>query len=130
MVSVLIGCLIVYTAWGILRETVEILLESTPRDVDMSAMVDDIMSVEGVLGVHDLHVWSLTRQLRTMSAHLLTEDAPISAGTRIQDEVGELVSNRYNISHATLQLEAARDDPDALYCDIEGVVHPRPRDPS
>jgi cobalt-zinc-cadmium efflux system protein len=126
-VSLLIGCLIVYTAWGILRETVEILLESTPRDVDMSAMVNDIMKVDGVLGVHDLHVWSLTRQLRTMSAHLLTEDLPISAGTQIQDEVSRLVSERYNISHATLQLEAARDDPNALYCDIEGVVHSRPR---
>jgi cobalt-zinc-cadmium efflux system protein len=127
VVSVLIGCLIVYTAWGILRETVEILLESTPRDVDMSAMVNDMMSIEGVLGVHDLHVWSLTRQLRTMSAHLLTEDAPISAGTRIQDQVSRLVGDKYNISHATLQLEAARDDPDALYCDIEGVVHTAPR---
>ena len=127
VVSVLIGCLIVYTAWGILRETVEILLESTPPDVNLSAMVNDIMSVEGVLGVHDLHVWSLTRQLRTMSAHLLTEDAPISTGTRIQEEVSELVGDRYNISHATLQLEAARDDPDSLYCDIEGVVHARRR---
>ena len=127
VVSVLIGCLIVYTAWGILRETVEILLESTPRDIDMSAMVDDIMSVDGVLGVHDLHVWSLTRQLRTMSAHLLTEDVPISAGTRIQGEVSRLVSRRYNISHATLQLESAGDDPDALFCDIEGVVHSRSR---
>ena len=126
-VSVLIGCLIVYTAWGILRETVEILLESTPRDVDMSAMVDDIMSVDGVLGVHDLHVWSLTRQLRTMSAHLLTEDVAVSAGTRIQSEVSQLISKRYNISHATLQLEAAGGDRDALYCDIDGVVHSRRR---
>ena len=127
VVGVLIGCLIVYTAWGILRETVEILLESTPRDVNMPAMVNDIMNVEGVLGVHDLHVWSLTRQLRTMSAHLLTEDVPISAGKRIQSEVSQLVSQRYNISHATLQLEAAGGDPDALYCDIEGVVHSHPR---
>ena len=127
VVSILIGCLIVYTAWGIVRETVEILLEATPRDVDMSAMVNDIMSIEGVRGVHDLHVWSLTRRLRTMSAHLLTEDTPISAATRIQDEVSRLVDDKYNISHATLQLEAARDDPDALYCDIEGVVHSGPR---
>ena len=70
---------------------------------------------------------SLTRQLRTMSAHLLIEDVPISAGTRIQGEVSRLVSRRYNISHATLQLESAGDDPDALYCDIEGVVHSRSR---
>jgi len=124
-VSVLIGGLIVYTAWGILRETVEILLESTPRDVDVEAMVGEIMGVQGVLGVHDLHVWSLTHRLRTMSAHILTQDIPISAGTRIQDEVTRLLRGRYNISHATLQLECAGCDPDGLYCDIDGVVRTR-----
>src|SRR5262245_1930156 len=83
-VSVLIGFLILYNAFGILRETLDILLESTPRDVDVKAMLADILQVQGVLGVHDLHVWSLTRNLRTMSAHILTEDLPISAGAAIQ----------------------------------------------
>jgi cobalt-zinc-cadmium efflux system protein len=123
LVSVLIGLLILYSARGLLQETVEILLESTPRDVDLKSMVDDIMRVHGVLGVHDLHVWSLTRNLRTMSAHILTEDIPISAGARIQNEVNGLVAQRYNIAHATLQLECAGCDPDVLYCDIQGVVH-------
>lgn len=115
-VSVLIGFLILYNAWGILHETVEILLESTPRDVDIQKMVSDITEVDGVLGVHDLHVWSLTRNLRTMSAHILTEDIPISAGTKIQHQINELVHHRYNITHATLQLECADCDPDSLYC--------------
>ena len=115
--------MILYNAWGILRETVEILLESTPRDVNMDAMVDDIKLVEGVLGVHDLHVWSLTRDLRTMSAHILTEDIPISMGAEIQARVNELVARRYNIAHATLQLECIDCEPDALFCDLNGVVH-------
>jgi cobalt-zinc-cadmium efflux system protein len=122
-VSVLIGFLILYNAFGILRETVDILLESTPRDVDMSSMVRDLMQIRGVLGVHDLHVWSITRGLRTMSAHLLTDDIPISAGAEIQSRVNELVAQRYNISHATLQLECVDCEPDALYCDIHGVTH-------
>lgn len=116
LVSVLIGFLILYNAWGILKETVEILLESTPRDVDVNKMVSDITGVDGVLGVHDLHVWSLTRNLRTMSAHILTEDISISAGTKIQSTINELVYHRYNISHATLQLECVDCDPDSLYC--------------
>src|SRR5574341_1357174 len=115
LVSVLIGFVIIYSAWGILQETLAILLESTPRDVDMRAMVADIMRINGVLGVHDLHVWSLTHYLRTMSAHILTEDIPISAGTRIQSEVSQLVARQYNIAHATLQLECVGCDPDALY---------------
>lgn len=116
LVSVLIGFLILYNAWGILQETVEILLESTPRDVDIKKMVSDITEVDGVLGVHDLHVWSLTRNLRTMSAHILTEDISISAGTKIQNTINELVYHRYNVAHATLQLECMDCDPDSLYC--------------
>ncbi len=117
-VSVLIGFLILWNAWGILRETVSILLESTPRDVDVGVMVRDIMQVKGVLGVHDLHVWSLTQSLRTMSAHILTDDLSISAGADIQRQVNELVLRRYNIAHATLQLECVDCDPDSLYCDM------------
>ena len=122
-VSVLIGFLILYNAWGILRETVEILLESTPRDVNMKAMVGDITQIEGVQGVHDLHVWSLTQNLRTMSVHILTDDLPISAGADIQRRITELGLRRYNIGHATLQLECVDCEPDALYCDINGVAH-------
>ena len=123
LASVLIGVLILYNAWGIVRETVEILLEATPRDLDMESMVNEIKQVEGVLGVHDLHVWSLTQSLRTMSAHILTADVPISRGAIIQSRVNELVSNRYHIAHATLQLECVDCEPDALYCDLNGVVH-------
>jgi cobalt-zinc-cadmium efflux system protein len=123
LVSIFIGLLILWNAGGILRETVDILLESTPRDVDMNAMVRDIMQIGGVLGVHDLHVWSITRSLRTMSAHILTEDVSISQGAEIQARVNELLGRRYNIGHATLQLECAGCDPDLLYCDINGVNH-------
>ena len=118
-VSVLIGFIIIYNAWGILRETVEILLESTPRDLDMQSMVDGIKSIDGVLGVHDLHVWSLTKNLRTMSAHVLTENLSISDGAEIQSNINEMLSRRYNISHATLQLECVDCEPDSLYCDID-----------
>src|ERR1051325_2197822 len=118
LVSVLIGFLILYNAWGILRETVDILLESTPPALDMKKMVKDITSVEGVLGVHDLHVWSLTQNMRTMSAHILTEDISVSAGAQIQSRINELVYHRYNIAHATLQLECVDCDcdPNSLYC--------------
>jgi cobalt-zinc-cadmium efflux system protein len=122
-ISVLIGFLILYSAWGILRETVDILLESTPRDVDMSAVVRDMMEVQGVIGIHDLHVWSITQGLRTMSAHVLTEDVSLSAGAEIQRQLSELLFQRYNVGHATLQLECVDCEPDSLYCDINGVVH-------
>jgi len=125
LVSVLIGLLILWNAWGILRETVDILLEATPRDVDMSAMLRDMKQVKGVLGVHDLHVWSISSSLRTMSAHILTDDIAISSGAAIQAAINELVAQRYNISHATLQLECLGCAPDALYCDMNGAGYLR-----
>jgi len=123
LVSVLIGFLILYNAWGILRDAVDILLEATPRDVNLKNMVDDIIQVDGVLGIHDIHVWSLTQSLRTMSAHILTDDRHISAGAPIQRQIGEILQHRYNIVHATLQLECVDCFPDSLYCDLNGHFH-------
>lgn len=117
-VSVLIGFLILWNAWGILRESVLILMESTPADIDMEALQRGVLAVEGVRGVHDLHVWSITRSLRTISAHLMIDDVPVSAGAKIQVAVGAMLAHDYGITHATLQLECVDCDPVGLYCDI------------
>jgi cobalt-zinc-cadmium efflux system protein len=121
LVSVLIGLLILWSAWGIVRESVSILMESTPSDIDMSSMLRDVLQVEGVQGVHDLHVWSITRGMRTLSAHIVTDDVNISQGVTIQNAVSQVLNDKYGISHATLQLECEGCDPDLLYCDINGV---------
>jgi len=118
LVSVLIGFLILWNAWGILRESVQILMESTPADIDMEALRCDILAVEGVRGVHDLHVWSITRSLRTLSAHLITDDVPVSVGTKVRAAVGGMLVDHYDITHATLQLECMDCAPVGLYCDI------------
>jgi len=118
LVSVLIGFLILWNAWGIVRESVEILMEATPADIDMQALEADIQAVAGVRGVHDLHVWSITRSLRTLSAHLLTDDGTIRAGAAIQGAVSEMLAKKYGVSHATLQLECEGCVSPALYCDI------------
>ena len=118
MVSILIGFLILWSARGIIREALDILMESTPTDIDMDTMVSDITSMDGVHGVHDLHVWSLTRSMHTLSAHLVTDDIPISKGTSIQTNVSELLYHKYGINHVTLQLECVDCGPNLLYCDL------------
>lgn len=123
LVSVLIGFLILWNAWGILRESVQILMESTPADINMEALQGDMLAVEGVKGVHDLHVWSITRSLRTLSAHLMSEDIPVSQGAKIRAAVGEMLTHRYGITHATLQLECLDCAPLGLYCDITANNH-------
>ena len=118
LVSVLIGGLILYNAWGILRDAIDILLEAKPRDIDSTRLLEDMLEIDGVLGVHDLHIWSLAQNLRTMSAHVLTDDFSISDGVAIQRQINELVHQRYNIAHATLQLECSNCISDSLYCDL------------
>lgn len=122
LVSVLIGVLILYNAWGILRDAVDILLEAKPRDVDSTKLVEDVLQVHGVLGVHDLHIWSISQNLRTMSAHVLTDNMSIGEGADIQQQINEIVFQRYNIAHATLQLECVDCLPDLLYCDLNNHI--------
>jgi cobalt-zinc-cadmium efflux system protein len=72
----------------------------------------------GLRDVHDFHRCRITQSLRALSAHILTDDVSISKGSVIQREINELVSHKYNISHATLQLGCVGCESDLLYCDI------------
>jgi len=122
-VSILIGALILGNAWSIIREAMNILLEGTPRDVDVGAIVRDLKHVNGVNDVHDLHVWSITQSMRSLSAHIATDDIPISASAPIRREISELLFHKYRIAHATLQFECAGCQLDLLYCDLETANH-------
>jgi len=96
LVSVLIGFFILWNAWGILRQSVHILLESTPENVDVDTMVESLLKVEGVRGVHDLHVWSINESLRLLSAHIVTSDVSISEGAHLQHRLNEVLAHKYN----------------------------------
>ena len=122
-VSVLIGAFILWNAWGILRQSIHILLESTPESIDMDSMVKDLLKVDGVRGVHDLHVWSINESLRALSAHIITSDIQISAGTSIQRDLNEILAHKYNIRHATLQLECEGCHGNILFCNISEHQH-------
>jgi len=125
LVSVLIGVFILWNAWGILRQSIHILLESTPESIDIDSMVNDLLKVNGVHGVHDLHVWSINEELRALSAHIITSDIHVSAGASIQRDLNEILSHKYNIRHATLQLECEGYHENILFCDIAEHHHER-----
>lgn len=122
LVSVLIGLLILWNAWTILRETLDILLENAPRDVDLPTLTRDLLAVDGVRGLHHVHVWSINSSLRALSAHILTDDISVSQGASVQQAINEILFHKYNIGHATLQLECAECDSDVMYC-LEVDVH-------
>ncbi len=124
-ISVLIGAFILWNAWGILRQSIHILLESTPESIDMGSMVTDLLKVNGVQGVHDLHVWSINESLRALSAHIVTDDIHVSAGASIQRDLNEILAHKYNIRHATLQLECegCTCNGNILFCNISEHHH-------
>jgi cobalt-zinc-cadmium efflux system protein len=103
--SMLIGVLIVWTAWGIIREALNILLEGLPRGIRLPEVFASLRGVEGVLDVHDLHIWSLGSSTHAMSCHVRIEDVPPSASDVILRRLNTLLEERFRISHTTIQFE-------------------------
>jgi len=102
-----IAALILWSSLGILRETLNILLEGAPRGMDLARIAQAITAIEGVLEVHDLHVWSLGSESHALSCHIRVADIPLSASECILREVNDAVRQRFHIHHTTIQLEHA-----------------------
>jgi cobalt-zinc-cadmium efflux system protein len=100
-----IGALILWSSFGILRETLNILLEGMPRGMKLAAVEAGIREVEGVNDVHDLHVWSIGSETSALSCHISIADIPPSASERILREVKERLHHDFRIDHTTIQFE-------------------------
>ena len=94
LLSVGIAGLIAVGAWRNLRETTDILLESTPRTISMAQIVQDMRRVEGVEDVHDLHVWSITSGMCALSCHALIADLPSSKSAVILQALEDMLSSK------------------------------------
>ena len=105
--SILIGILIVWTAWDIIREALNILLEGLPRGIHFQDATSAMRAIEGVLDVHDLHIWSLGSSTHALSCHVLIADVPPSASDAILQELNAMLAERFHISHTTVQFEHA-----------------------
>lgn len=105
LLSILIGALIVWTAWGIVHEALNILLEGLPTGLELQSVISRIREVDGVLDVHDLHIWSLGSSTHALSCHVLIEDVPPSASNAILERLNCVLVNRFQIHHATVQFE-------------------------
>jgi cobalt-zinc-cadmium efflux system protein len=105
LLSIAIAVLIVWTAWDIIRESLNILLEGLPRGIRLNDVAKAMGAVEGVLGVHDLHIWSLGSHTHALSCHVKIDDVPPSASDAILQRLSSLLESRYGISHTTVQFE-------------------------
>jgi cobalt-zinc-cadmium efflux system protein len=134
LISLFIAALIAKGAWGILRESADILMEATPRNVNVAQLVRDLVKVPGVSDVHDLHIWSIAGGMHALSAHVQVNDRPLSACDALLDTLNRLLQDRYHIAHTTIQFECAGCSPNDLYCcwppGAEGASHAHGHEPT
>ena len=106
LLSLLIAALIAYGAWGIVRETVNLLMEGTPRDIDLASVTREITQTEKVIGVHDLHVWAIASDATALSAHIVIGDCPLGDAEHLVRDLEERLCARFAIGHTTIQVES------------------------
>jgi cobalt-zinc-cadmium efflux system protein len=100
-----IGALILWSSFGIVRETLNILLEGTPRGMSLGQVESAVRAIAGVSDVHDLHVWSIGSENHALSAHVKIADMPTSESDAILREINEKLRSSFGIHHTTIQLE-------------------------
>jgi cobalt-zinc-cadmium efflux system protein len=116
LISIFIALLIARGAWDILRETIDILMEATPRGLNVAQMVRDMIRQPEVADVHDLHVWTIAGGMTALSAHIQVADRPLSECDPLLTRLNTLLQEKYHIGHSTLQLECAGCESNDLYC--------------
>jgi cobalt-zinc-cadmium efflux system protein len=125
LLSVGIAVLIALGAWRILLETTDILLEAVPKDINLPALVRDMMLLPGVGDVHDLHVWSIASGMYALSCHAQIDDLPPSQSAPILASLETMLQKKYRIGHTAIQFESCVSQEnnccseDGLYCRLD-----------
>ncbi len=101
--SIVIGLLVIYSSWGLLQESVAILMESTPAGIDLNQVRESLQQAPGVRDVHDLHVWTITAGMVSLSAHVLVTGG--AEHRQVLADIRSRLAERFGISHVTIQIE-------------------------
>lgn len=106
LASVLVALMILPRTWALLREAVDVLLEATPRGIDVDEVRRHILGTPGVVDAHDLHVWTITSGMPVLSVHVVVDDTALACGDgRILDRLGQCLGEHFDVGHCIFQLE-------------------------
>jgi cobalt-zinc-cadmium efflux system protein len=108
LLSVLISFVIIYSAWTLVREAVNVLLESVPAHINIAALTEEIEKIEGVREAYHIHVWTITSGVYAMSGHVLIDDQMVSRNRDLIDRISEVLARKYKVMHSTIQIECER----------------------
>lgn len=114
LLSILIGVLILIWSWNLLRDACHILLESSPRHIQVDEVIQSVQNhIKEVKELHDVHIWEITSNMYAMTAHAIVEDMKISESSAVLDQMNRLLEDRFNIGHTNIQFEWVGDHPKA-----------------
>ena len=97
--------MILLSSWAIVRETLHILLEGTPRSVDLQKLRESMRNMKGVVDVHDLHIWSLTAQSHALASHVQVDEMPLAECEALLARLNHQLQDHFGIAHTTIQFE-------------------------
>jgi cobalt-zinc-cadmium efflux system protein len=126
LISMVICALILLGALRIARESLHVLMEGTPRGLDLAAVEREVMSGPGVRSVHDLHVWTVSPEHSSLSAHLVVDPQSVEAGEHLVRDLEARLCQRFAIGHTTIQLETCHPCPEGLEHGAADHNHPHP----
>ena len=106
LLSIAIAVLIAYGAWRIVRETVNLLMEGTPREIDLAAVTAEISGTGLISSMHDLHVWALSSDEMALSVHVVVDDCPLGEAEHVVRDLETRLCDRFAIGHTTIQVES------------------------
>lgn len=112
ILSIMISLVIIYGAWSLVKESVNILLESAPAHINLDTITAEIGKIKGVREAYHIHLWSITSGVYALSAHVLIDDQMVSNSRELSDRIRTLLSGKFKIFHSTIQLECEKCDMD------------------
>ena len=122
LISILLVGAIVRGAWPIFRESLEVLLESTPPGVSASHIAATIEAIPGVDNVHDLHVWAIEPRLVMLTCHVLVDADDTALTNELLRDIRSRITSDFGITHVTIQLETHCAHKDAVHCDLMALA--------
>jgi cobalt-zinc-cadmium efflux system protein len=114
--SIAIGVFILYSSYALIRDAVDVLLETVPRDIDLAGVTHTLDRLDHVVAVHDLHIWTITSGLHALSAHLVVRGLDASQRDRFLSSLQQTLAERFKITHTTVQLESEAYDHECHVC--------------
>jgi cobalt-zinc-cadmium efflux system protein len=121
ILSIMISLVIMYGAWSLVKESVNILLESVPARINIDDVAAEIAKITGVQEAYHIHLWTITSGVYAMSAHVLIDDQLVSRSKDVREEIQAVLFQKFNVSHSTIQLECEKCDLNPV-CSLPGAV--------